>query len=350
MSNSDIPYPSPRILVVDDEAYVREVLCRCLGDEGYNCETAANAKDALERLKDNEFSLLISDIMMPEVSGIELLKMVRESFPNLAVIMLTAVDDRKTAISTLHLGAYGYLIKPFDVNEVLINVSGALERRRLEMLSRQYEERLEAKVAERTADVRRREEEIAIHLVSASEYRDEETGAHIRRIGLYAAVIAKAVGWPPRAVDDIRVAGPMHDIGKIGIPDSILLKPGKLTDQEFEEVKKHSEIGAAILSNSDVPLLHMARDIALSHHEKWDGAGYPAGLAGEAIPESARIIAVTDVYDALVHNRVYRPAMGEEKALGIMRETREKHFNPGIFDCFLDLLPEFRRIRGEVGD
>ena len=218
------------------------------------------------------------------------------------------------------------------------------------MVSQQYEHRLEEEVRERTADVRRREEEIALRLVSASEYRDEETGAHVRRIGLYASVLAEALGWDTQTADDIRVAGPMHDIGKIGVSDSILLKPGKLTDAEFEDVKKHSEIGAGILDGSDVPLLRMAKDIALSHHEKWDASGYPQGLAGESIPGCARLVAIADVYDALVHNRVYRPAMPEEEAIDIMTKDRDTHFDSEMFDCFLDMLPQFRRIRKEVRD
>jgi len=254
------------------------------------------------------------------------------------------------AQSGIHVAQRIHVIKPFDNNELVISVVNALERRRLTLQSQAYEHRLEEEVRERTKDIRRREEEIALRLVSASEFRDEETGAHIRRIGLYVAVLAQAMGCPQEEVESIRVAGPMHDIGKIGVPDHILLKPGKLTREEFETMKSHSDIGASILSGSDVPLLHMARDIAQSHHEKWDGSGYPGHLAGEQIPRAARLVAVADVYDAFVHDRVYRPAMPDDQALGIMQENCGSQFDPDVFECFLRMLPEFRRIRGSVID
>jgi putative two-component system response regulator len=179
-------------------------------------------------------------------------------------------------------------------------------------------------------------------------HRDDETGSHARRIGLYAATLAEDVGWKPEAVENIRLAAPMHDLGKIGIPDSVLQKPGPLTSDEFGLMQRHSEIGARILGGSGVPALKMAAQIAQSHHEKWDGSGYPAGLAGVAIPESARIVAIVDAYDALVHDRVYRPALTEEKAVLTMAEARGTHFDPGLLDRFIHLLPEMRRIREQV--
>jgi len=306
--------------------------------------------EALGLLEQVDFSLVLCDITMPGKSGLDFLETSMQRFPDTAVIMVTALNDRETAIQTLELGAYGYIIKPFHQNEVVINVASALERRRLAQEAQKQERWLEGEVRERTAEVRHREEEIALRLVSASEYRDEETGAHIRRIGLYVSVFANALGWTDEEAADIRVAGPMHDIGKIGVADTILLKPGRLTDEEFEAVKQHTLIGADILAGTDVALLHLARDIALGHHEKWDGSGYPRGLAGEAIPAAARLVAITDVYDALVHKRVYRDALPEDEALSIMGKDRGTHFDPGMFDCFLDLVPEFRRIREEVTD
>ena len=186
--------------------------------------------------------------------------------------------------------------------------------------------------------------------MSASEYRDEETGAHIRRMGQYAVTLAEAAGWKGQAAADIRLAAPMHDIGKIGVPDTILLKPGKLTPEEFDRMKKHTMIGAQILGVADIPLIRTAKEIAVSHHEKWDGSGYPEGLAGEAIPECARMVAVCDVYDALVTHRVYRPAFPEEEALAMMTKEKGKHFDPKLFDGFMDMLPEFRRIREEIDE
>ncbi|MDA8165846.1 MAG: response regulator [Desulfobacteraceae bacterium] len=335
-----------RILIVDDEDYIRNILSRWLGSEGYQCTPARDAEEALAILgEDDGYQLLISDIMMPGKSGINLLEEVRERFAGLAVIMATGLDKRDVAIRTLQLGAYGYVIKPFDKNELIISVAGALERRRLTVESRAYQERLRQEVRDRTADIRGREEEIALRLVSASEYRDEETGSHIRRMGAYSAALASALGWDSQTVDMIRVAAPMHDVGKIGVSDNLLLKPGRLTPEEFEKIKEHAVIGAKILGGSDIPLLQMATDIALYHHEKWDGSGYVHGLAGEEIPAAARIVAVADVYDALSNDRVYRKALPEEKVLAIMSQGRGSHFDPAVFDCFLELVPAFRDIR-----
>lgn len=340
-----------RILIVDDEDYICTILARWLGTEGYQCTVAQDADEALAVLAgDAGYELLISDIMMPGLSGIDLLQRVRESYAGLAVIMATGLDKRDVAIRTLQLGAYGYVIKPFDKNELIISVAGALERRRLALESQAYEERLREEVSARTADIRAREEEIALRLVSASEYRDEETGSHIRRMGVFSATLARALHWETQAVEMIRVAAPMHDVGKIGVPDKILLKPGKLTAEEFEKIKEHTIIGAKILGGSTIGLLQMATDIALYHHEKWNGAGYLHGLAGEEIPEAARIVAVADVYDALSNDRVYREALPEEEVLAIMTEGRGSHFDPRVFDQFLELLPTFREVRQKVAD
>lgn len=339
-----------RILVVDDEPLVSELIINCLATERYECHAAHSTDKALELLEQNNYSLVVSDINMPGKTGIELLSIVKKRFPDVAVIMVTAVDDRKTAIQSLHLGAYGYVIKPFDLNEIVISVVNALERRRLTIQSKEHETRLENEVRNRTAEIHRREEEICLRLTSACEYRDVETGSHIRRIGLYAFIMADELGWSSQLMDEIRVAAPMHDIGKIGVPDYILLKRGKLTNEEFEIIKKHTVIGAEILSGSSISLLNMAKDIALSHQEKWDGSGYPYGLSGEAIPESARIVAIIDVYDALVSKRIYRPAILEKEALQIMTREKSKHFDSRIFDAFLRVLPKLRKIRLQVQD
>jgi len=335
-----------RILVVDDEPHICRLVSRWLEEDGYSCLTASGSHEALEMLERGDISLALVDILMPEMSGMELLSEIRERFgERVAVIILTAVDNHETAIQALEQGAYGYMTKPLKKNEVKISVAGGLERRRLTVAGKDYERRLEEEVRARTLDVRKREAEIVLRLISASEYRDDETGAHIRRIGLYSAALAEAAGWKPEATGIMRLAGAMHDVGKIGVPDNILLKPAKLSAEEFEVVKKHTEIGARILGGSEIPLLRMACDIALSHHEWWDGSGYPQGLAGEAIPESARIAAIADVYDALTSHRVYRPALPEDEAIRIMSKERGRHFEPRLFDLFMSALPEFHRVR-----
>ena len=350
LASAGVTHPMARVLVVEDEPYIREVLCRWLAADEYECTSAPDGEAALEALEAGYVELVLTDIMMPGMSGMTLLEEVKKRFPDVAVVMATALDDRKQAIRAVELGAYGYLIKPLDQNEVLINVTNALERRRLTLIREKYQQRLEEEVRNRTAEVRRTQEEITWRLVSASEYRDEETGAHIRRMGQYAVTLAEAAGWKGQAAADIRLAAPMHDIGKIGVPDTILLKPGKLTPEEFDRMKKHTMIGAQILGVADIPLIRTAKEIAVSHHEKWDGSGYPEGLAGEAIPECARMVAVCDVYDALVTHRVYRPAFPEEEALAMMTKEKGKHFDPKLFDGFMDMLPEFRRIREEIDE
>ncbi len=204
---------------------------------------------------------------------------------------------------------------------------------------------LEREVRKQTRKIRAREEEIALRLVCAADSRDDgETGSHIRRLGLYSELIARNLGWSDAEADEIRIAAPMHDIGKIGIPVHILKKPGQLTESEFEIMKLHPEIGGRILSNSNTPLVQMARDICLGHHEKWDGSGYPRGLSGEAIPQSARIVAIVDVFDALIHKRVYKDEMPVDAAIELILEGRGKHFDPALLDLFIELKEQMTEI------
>lgn len=237
---------------------------------------------------------------------------------------------------------------------VLQNLGDAFtEHQRLLQAARENlldQEILEREVSKRTEVIRGRELEIAERLIYAAGFRDEETGAHIRRIGYYAGAMARALGWSPLSVDDIEIAAPMHDIGKIGIPDSILKKPGRLTDAEYSIMKKHTTIGQEMLNDSSVPMLKIASDIAGSHHEFWDGSGYPLGLKGEDIPISARIVSIVDVYDALVHSRVYKEAFAEHVALDMMRMQVGSQFDPNLFELFLANLDEMREIRNRVVD
>jgi putative two-component system response regulator len=287
---------------------------------------------------------------MPGRSGILLLDEIKETYPDTAVIVMTAVGETNTAIEMLTHGAWAYLIKPVERTELLAEARKALERRQLIIDNRQYTRNLEGKVREQTAAIRRAHEETIHRLVTASMYRDEETGAHIRRTGLFSEVLAKAAGWSVSEAEQIRLAAPMHDVGKIGIPDAILQKPGKLTPEEFETMKTHTVIGADMLAGSDVPMLQMAKEIALCHHERWDGGGYPNGLAAEAIPESARMLTIVDVYDALSHDRVYRPALPQEEVLTIMQQGHGTHFDPMLLALFFSILPEIDRINGENPD
>ena len=337
----------PTILVVDDEEYLRRMVIRMLAEKGYVCAQAADGSDALVILTVPEIELVISDITMPGMSGLELLEAAHKVRPDVAFIMLTGLDSQETAIRALELGAYGYLNKPFKANALVINVLNALRRRDLEKLRDNYERELEDAVRQRTGAIRQREEEITLRLVAASESRDEATGSHIRRMPRYAETLARALGSTEEEVELLRLAAPMHDIGKIGIPDHILLKEGKLTPEEFNVMKQHTVIGAGILSGSDVPLMRMAHEVALCHHERWNGAGYPSGLSGEDIPESARIVAIADVYDALVTDRVYRPAFPEPEAFEVMVAGKGSHFDPRIFSCMCDIHEKFKSISVE---
>lgn len=345
---TSVTYRSDRILIVDDDDIIRGLVFRWLTDHGYACRSAASGEEALDLLRTSEFSLLVSDIVMPGMSGLELLKTAREQFPDMAVIMASSLDDRATAIGALRNGAHGYVIKPFDENEIAINVANALERRRLALAHRSHKRQTEEQILERTEQLRDREGETVLRLASASEYGDENTCGHIRRIGLYAARLAEALGWDDESANEIRVAAMMHDVGKTGVPDDILLKPGKLTADEFEIVKRHTTVGGEILNCHSSPLLTMARDIALSHHEKWNGQGYPRGRIGKAIPATARIVAITDVYDALVTPRVYKAAMPHHEAVEVMARETGKHFDPRMLKCFLEVLPEIRRMGAQI--
>ncbi|CAA6814974.1 MAG: Metal-dependent phosphohydrolase [uncultured Thiotrichaceae bacterium] len=212
------------------------------------------------------------------------------------------------------------------------------------------QEKLENEIAKRTRHVQQQKEQIAIKLVSLTSYRDEETEAHVKRIGLYAAAMAKALGWDEQRIDDIRIAATMHDIGKIGIPDKILLKKGKLTDEEFEIMKQHTEIGANLLGDSNIPVLNMASTIALCHHERWDGQGYPHGLREKEIPVTARIVCIVDKYDALIHERVYKKAFSEDVVTKLMKEMSGRSLDPELLELFFELLPIMQRICSEVTD
>ncbi|MCG8615730.1 MAG: HD domain-containing protein [Desulfobacterales bacterium] len=211
-------------------------------------------------------------------------------------------------------------------------------------------ERLEAEVSKRTELIRTREEEVARRLLAASGFRDLETGAHVRRIGLYSEAMGEALGWSRLRIDDIRSAAPMHDVGKIGIPDRILLKPGRLDDAEFEIMKSHTQLGAKILEGTDIEMIEMARNIAWYHHEHWDGAGYPSGLEGEAIPVEARIVSIVDVYDAMVHRRVYKEPIAEHETLHYIRSASGRHFDPDLVEVFLSVIDRVREIKANVSE
>jgi len=332
------------VLVVDDEPVLRYMVTRWLAADGYVCAEAESAEAAWRHLQNNEVHLVTLDVNMPGMPSKQLLDRIKERLPETEVLMLTARAEAVSAIEFLTRGAAAYLIKPVNRGELIFQVEKALEHRQLKIGQREYTQNLEERVREQTLQIRRAHEETIHRLVNASAYRDEETGAHIKRVGLFGGALAQAAGWPPDQVEHMRMAACMHDVGKIGIPDAILLKPGRLTRDEFELMKTHTAIGARMLADAESPMLRIAHDIALNHHERWDGTGYPRGLADSAIPESARITSIVDVYDALTHDRVYRPAFPETKALDMIENGRGTQFDPSLLDLFFSTLPHLRQI------
>ena len=320
---TDVEARPGMILIVDEEPAVREVIAHCLESMGYGCRAAATAGEAWAMLEEKTIALLVVDIRLPGTPGLSLLSRVRRRFPDVAVVIVTGLDDRKTAMRALALGAYGYVVKPFEANEIVVSAVNALERRRLTLERRAYEQHLEKKVREQTELLRTSHEELALRLIAAQNYRHDETGAHVRRIGLYAEAVSQALGRSGAYGEMLRQVAPMHDIGKIGIPDEILRKPGPLTPEEFEIMKNHTVIGGRILEGGSVPLLNVAREIALCHHEWWDGSGYPHGLKRREIPETARIVAVLDVYDALVRQEEESVSRQSPEIASILTEIED---------------------------
>jgi len=338
------------ILVVDDDQFVRDLILTLLKETGYPCKGASSAREAREVLAKGRFSLVLLDIRMPGESGMSLLEHIVSEYPDVAVLMVTAQSDMATAYEAIQKGAYGYIIKPFGIHQILIDVYNALRRRTLEKENREYQKRLEEKVREQVMEIKRVKEQVILKLLAASELRDVETGAHIYRIGLCTEVMARKLGYSIEEAEKLRLAAFMHDVGKIGIPDSILRKRGKLTSEEWEIMKTHTVIGGRVLAGTNIDLLETARVIALYHHEKWDGSGYPEGLSGETIPEPARIVAIIDVYDSLIHKRVYKPAWSEKGAKDFIKDQRGKDFDPRLVDVFFQVISEIDEIHRRYPD
>jgi putative two-component system response regulator len=353
-----------RILIVDDEAQVRKLLQRVLDGDGHVTTTAGDVASGLARLRQEGFELVLCDVNMPGESGLDFVGQASSIDSDVATVMVSAADDPALAERALELGAYGYVVKPFRTSELSIAVKNALRRRRLEIENRSHRERLEQVVLERTAALRqavtrlegkeqelRRSHEETIHrLARAAEFRDQETGQHVERVSRYCSMLANRLGLDSKRSELLRLAAPLHDIGKIAIPDRILLKPATLTGEERRLMQTHAEIGHRMLAGSGQELLELAAVIAWTHHEHYDGRGYPRGVNSDEIPLVGRIVAVADVFDALSSDRVYRPALTAEETVRVMREGRSTHFDPTVLDAFLDSLPAALAIRDECAD
>jgi putative two-component system response regulator len=301
---------------------------------------------------ENEPDLIIVDYMMPDIDGLEFIRRVRDRHErdDVPILMVTANHERKIRYEALSLGANDFLNKPIDAYEFGPRVRNMLKLREAHLHTRQRADNLASEVSKATAEIHARERETITRLARAAEFRDPETGAHILRMAHYSALIATRLGLGAQDVENILQAAPMHDVGKLGIPDHILLKPNRLTMEEFSIMKRHPLIGHDILKDSDSNVVQLGAIIALYHHEKFDGSGYPNGLAGEAIPLEARIVAVADVFDALTSERPYKRSWPLEDAIELLREGRRIHFDPACVDVFLHSLDDALSIRNRFPD
>jgi len=325
------------ILIVDDEPMMRNLLKSAFEKKGYSCVSAENGKKALDELAIHPFDVVVTDIDMPVMDGLELAKIIQSNFTTDVIVMTGQIQSYQYE-EIVGFGVSDFVQKPFSPREMILRTDRVLNERRLRQLAQEAHENLKESYVD------------SIHrLVMAAEYRDEDTGDHIIRIGEYSPFIAEKLNLPKEFIDTIRYASPMHDIGKIGIPDNILLKPGRLTDIEFETIKTHTTIGAKLLSHSKSKIIQMAEEIALTHHEKFNGKGYPNQLKGTDIPISGRIIAIADTFDAITSKRPYKEPYPFEMALELLKKERGKHFDPDVLDVFVENFDKIVEIRGRIG-
>ncbi|SFC44072.1 putative two-component system response regulator [Marinospirillum celere] len=336
------------ILIVDDEPANLKLLDKMLASQGYvNRILVQDPREVLPRFEQESIDLVLLDINMPHLDGYQVMEQLMAlNLPLLPpIVILTAQQTKDYLLRALAAGARDFISKPFDRNELLMRVRNLLDAHLAHRMVQDQKAVLEEMVALRTRELHRSRLLVVQTLGRAAEYRDEETGSHILRMSHICAVLARGIGWSEQQCDLILNASPMHDVGKIAIPDAILKKPGRFEPEEFETMKTHAALGAEMLEGDDSDLMVMARTIAISHHEKWDGSGYPYGLTGASIPQAARIAALADVFDALTSVRPYKKAWTVEAAVEFIRENSGKHFDPALVEVFLQQLPEILVIR-----
>src|SRR6266404_6983794 len=335
--------PVDRILVVDDEETIREIVSSMLTTAGYKCRQAASGMEALALLESGEeFELMLSDLMMANLDGIGLLERTKERFPEMPVVMVTAVHDISVALAAIRNGAYDYLLKPFEREQLLATVRRAMENRRLKLENRAYQTNLETLVAARTEQLRKamveleRSYDITLEaLGDALDLKDRETENHSKRVTAFTIAIAQKMGLSKENIRVIARGAFLHDIGKMAIPEKILTKPGKLTPDEVDVMKEHAWYGYKIVKN--IPFLSEAAEIVYSHQERFDGTGYPRRLKGEEIPLGARIFSVADTFDAITSNRPYRDKQSDEAARKEIQLWSGRQFDPRIVEVFLSM-------------
>lgn len=331
-----------RVLVVDDEEAIREVVSTLLEAQGYRCTPCSNGKIALDAFGKDSFDLVLSDIVMPEMDGLKLLAQLRSIDPDVPVIMVTAMHDISIALEAIRAGAYDYILKPFEKDQLHLSVRRALEHRRLVLENRTYQTDLENLVGQRTQelhvalqDLEQSYDYTLEALGGALDAKDAETEGHCQRVTAFTITMAKAMGVHKNQLRHIARGAFLHDIGKMGIPDHILRKPGPLTSEEREIMRRHCEIGYAVLER--IPFLKEAAEIVLSHQECYDGSGYPRGLKGEQIPLGARIFAIADTLDAMISDRPYRKAMPISAVREEVRKYSGRQFDPRVAEVFFSI-------------
>ncbi len=350
----------PKIMVVDDEILNRKLIEAMLKPQGYEVQVAVDGEDCLAKVKADPPDLILMDIMMPNLNGFEVVTRLKavENLALIPVVMVTALQDVNDRVKALEVGADDFLTKPVDRMELRARVRSLLKVKAYNDHMVNYRQELEREVAKQTQELKQASFKIAeahsklrdasletiFRLARAAEYKDEDTGNHIISMSRISALLAAKLGFNEVAVERILYAPPMHDIGKIGIPDRILLKNGPLNDEEWGLMRMHTVFGGQILEGSDIGFLRLGEVIALTHHEKWDGSGYPKGLSGRQIPLAGRIVAVADVFDALMSKRPYKPALTIEQTVDIIKAGRGSHFDPVVVDTFLEHLTEIIKL------
>lgn len=344
------------ILLVDDEERNIKLLQAVLHAEGYTTISAHNGHDGMALAISAHPDLILLDIMMPGMDGFETVGTLKanQMTEHIPVIMLTALDDRSSKLRALEAGAEEFLSKPFDRADLIVRVRNLLRIKEYGDFLNNHNRLLESKVKQRTDELNTAYRDTVFTLIRASEHKDEETGFHVRRISHYCHCLAHALNLPESFCEIILQASPMHDVGKIGIPDHILLKPGSFNQEEWNIMRTHCVLGSSILADGSSPYTKMGAEIALYHHERWDGSGYPNGLSGETIPLAARLMQICDVYDALRSRRPYKPPFEHQRAVNIITQgdgrTLPTHFDPQILSCFISQADQFAQIYDQYAD
>ena len=334
-----------KILVVDDTPKNIQVISSVLQAQGYSIGFATNGKKALESVGKNNFDLILMDVMMPEMDGFEACKILKSdaATASIPLIFITAKVEEESISKGFELGGVDYIAKPFKKSELIARVKTHLELK-------DYRDNLEQKVHNLTSEIENTQKEVVFTMGAIGETRSKETGNHVKRVAEYSKLLAKHIGMNAEEAELLKQASPMHDIGKVGIPDSILNKPGKHDAKEWEIMKTHATLGYEMLKHSQRPILKTAAIVALEHHEKWNGTGYPRGLSGRDIHIYGRITAVADVFDALGSDRCYKKAWDDERILDLLKEERGKHFDPELIDAFFEHIDDFFAVREKFKD